>query len=59
MQKNVIKRSKTLRNCHVTLRNGKERLTVWNVHTVYDQKSETFAKSRSRFKIEETMYVVK
>jgi hypothetical protein len=38
-----------LRNCLETFRNGQERWTVCNVHIVQDERSETFAKSRSRF----------
>ena len=30
---------------------GQERWTVWNVHTVQDERSETFAKSRSRSRL--------
>ena len=40
---------KTVVNAH---KNGQGRLTVCNVHTVQDKRSETPAKPRSRFKKE-------
>jgi hypothetical protein len=44
----------TLINGHQTLRNGQERSTVGNFNAAYDQRSESFVKSRSHshFKIE-------
>ena len=44
-----LKRSETLRDGHG---NGQGRWTVWNDHTVQDKRSETIAKSSSRFKNE-------
>ena len=40
---------KVLRNVHA---NSKERWTPINVHAQHDQRSETFTKSRARFKNE-------
>jgi hypothetical protein len=72
----LIKRSKTLRNGQErsrTVENGRERSgtvngqgrwTVCNDHTVQSKRSETIAKSRSRYihvhvsKTKETLYVI-
>ena len=43
------------------LRNGhemEERWTVGNIHTVHDQRSEKFLKSRSHFKIERSTVMI-
>jgi hypothetical protein len=41
-----------------TLRNGQELWTVGKFHSIHDQPSETFAKSRSRFKNERTTVLI-
>ena len=49
----VMKRSETVTNVGRSgTANGQGRWATWNVHTVQDERSETFGKSRSRFKYE-------